>query len=102
MKSNGSEYATLPFGMVILDEPDEKVSGWRVPVNMYPTPAFQFPDMASEAAVMVKSEPPNMLEICIRILSEASDVSSVWRSVAFVRIALPDFCWKQPLTRSTT
>ena len=89
-KSTGSEYATVPRGMVIEADP-LKVKPAMGDASIALTPAFPEVGRASEAAVMGRSVVPKVLENWIRRRVVAMERCKVWRIVASLKTLLEVF-----------
>src|SRR3954462_13844329 len=83
--ATGAEKATGPVGTARGDEPAEKVTGREEPGTMADTPEVLLAARATVTAVMGRSEPPKLLEICSRMVGAARPTLTVWRRVASTR-----------------
>lgn len=88
--SSGSEYTTVPLGIVTDMEP-LNVNPFRVEIWMAFEPALSPTGKAMEAAVMGKSDWPKVLESWMRSVDVGMETWNVWRSVASVKMALAAF-----------
>lgn len=80
-KSNGSETARAPSGMIMEVSPPLNVTVCRVDGWIALTPAEPLYGRAIDTPVTGRSVRPNALEMRIRICEAPVDVCSVWRMV---------------------